>query len=533
MAYIQPNSTIRLLQNCPLDKTYDHTIYFASESAQATYFSSLASFTYSNASYVRKNRAIKVQATVGQNLYTCNYLMFKNTSFENKWFYAFITHVEYDNNLTWIIEFELDVMQTWFFDYELERCFVEREHSATDNIGDNLVPENLDTGDYVSEGITRCTSSDTDSVSSILKNLSLVFACTFKRDYSDFLGGYYGGLYSGLCYIDFPFPEDQTAGNIRNFVNDVQQWINGGFGKINGIVSAFVMPTAFISSAESAPISFNKSFYKTKKYDNIDGYVPKNNKLFTYPYNFLYCTNFQGQGCAYKYEYFEESDLAPNRCWFMLECGYGPNPTVILTPRGYKGVRVESNYDEKMTTNGYPQLPFATDVYQAWLANGAGSSLISAMSSIAPAAIGGGAIGGPVGASVGAISGAIFGIMRGSKDILEHAIMPPQAHNGAGGDTMCAYRVIDFGFMRKHIRREFAEMIDNYFSMFGYATHRCKIPNRNVRPHWTYTKTVGCCITGSVPADDMAKICSIYDNGITFWRNGSEVGQYQLNNTPT
>ena len=44
-------------------------------------------------------------------------------------------------------------------------------------------------------------------------------------------------------------------------------------------------------------------------------------------------------------------------------------------------------------------------------------------------------------------------------------------------------------------------------------------------------KTVGATVTGSVPADDMKKICSIYDNGITFWKNGSEVGQYNLDNT--
>ena len=68
--------------------------------------------------------------------------------------------------------------------------------------------------------------------------------------------------------------------------------------------------------------------------------------------------------------------------------------------------------------------------------------------------------------------------------------------------------------------------------MFGYATRRCKKPNRNSRPHWNYVKTVGATVTGSVPADDMKKICSIYDNGITFWKNGSEVGDYSLDNSP-
>jgi hypothetical protein len=74
-------------------------------------------------------------------------------------------------------------------------------------------------------------------------------------------------------------------------------------------------------------------------------------------------------------------------------------------------------------------------------------------------------------------------------------------------------------------------MIDDFFTMYGYAVRRCKIPNRSSRPHWNYVKTIGCCITGSVPADDMRKICSIYDAGITFWKNGNEVGNYSLNNS--
>ena len=31
---------------------------------------------------------------------------------------------------------------------------------------------------------------------------------------------------------------------------------------------------------------------------------------------------------------------------------------------------------------------------------------------------------------------------------------------------------------------EFARIIDDYFNMFGYATHRVKTPNRDGRPHW-------------------------------------------------
>ena len=44
-------------------------------------------------------------------------------------------------------------------------------------------------------------------------------------------------------------------------------------------------------------------------------------------------------------------------------------------------------------------------------------------------------------------------------------------------------------------------------------------------------KTIDVNIVGSVPADDMAKIKACYNNGITFWRNGNEVGNYSLDNS--
>lgn len=76
-------------------------------------------------------------------------------------------------------------------------------------------------------------------------------------------------------------------------------------------------------------------------------------------------------------------------------------------------------------------------------------------------------------------------------------------------------------------------MIDDYFNMYGYAMKRIKQPARNVRPYWTYTKTVGCdIINAQVPADDLKKIASIYDNGITFWNGPDNVGNYSLDNRP-
>jgi len=58
-----------------------------------------------------------------------------------------------------------------------------------------------------------------------------------------------------------------------------------------------------------------------------------------------------------------------------------------------------------------------------------------------------------------------------------------------------------------------------------------KTPNRSGRPHWNYVKNKTTNLVGNAPADDVNQIVSIYNKGITFWKNGNEVGNYSLDNS--
>lgn len=109
-----------------------------------------AKFKLEKYSYQRKNGVLTVALTTEQ-LYDCNYIAYKNTSFENKWFYGFITNIEYVSNDVTNIYFSEDVLQTWMFDYTLNPCFVAREHTLDDTIGSNIQPENLELGPYIYE----------------------------------------------------------------------------------------------------------------------------------------------------------------------------------------------------------------------------------------------------------------------------------------------------------------------------------------------------------------------------------------------
>lgn len=494
-------TSVTVCKNVPLDNTYRDTMDFSSVSQQYTYFMTKAKHTFTELAPVRMQNAIRLPCNA-DNLYDCNYLIFQNANFSQKYFYAFIKEIRFMNPNMSEVVFELDVMQTWWFDFQVKESFVEREHIENDIIGANLVTENLEIGDYV--------SADFDGTGKLGQS-SIVVAATFIYEngtVANVTGGTYCGIYSGLYFNVFPNYEG---------VNDLIEKATTA-NKADGIVAIFQMPTAMIGGIGEAAKSYEIS--KTKKYDNINGYVPKNNKLFTYPFNFLYVTNLNGNSAEFKYELFSTND-----CVFTLAGDMSCNPQIFLAPMNYKGV--PANYNEKMVLDGYPQCAYTTDSYKAWLAQSGASLAVSTLSS-SFSTVSGINSSSQGGIQPGQISGAL-GIAGTLAQIMEHATLPRQAHGATGSSASFAVGIKDFAFMHMSIRAEYAQIIDEYFNMYGYATHRVKVPNINGRPSWNYVKTIDCCITGSVPFDDMAKIRSIFDKGVTFW-HGDWVGDYTRDN---
>ena len=131
--YVIPDSKIYLLSNVPLEPTYEHTIFFQTLDEQIAYFDKLVKYRLTKYSFQRANsNAVSVELPVDK-LYDCNYIMFQNTAFGNKWFFGFITSVNYVSNTVSSVTYTIDVLQTWHFDYQPTTCFIERQHTETDN----------------------------------------------------------------------------------------------------------------------------------------------------------------------------------------------------------------------------------------------------------------------------------------------------------------------------------------------------------------------------------------------------------------
>ena len=519
-----------MLKNVPLDKKHTDTYWFASADEQAEAFKLYTKgLPFDNLTYQRVNKGEVIVKRKADDLYDCNYMMFQNTNYGTKWFYAFIDKVEYVSNVACKVFYTIDTLQTWLKDIKFRECFVEREHSETDEIGENLVPEKLELGEYICDDwFTPDNMTD----------YAIVVAATFNKDGEDIVGGSYAGIYSGLRLNVF---EDNGSNSAAIAVSE---FIEENNSKADGIVSVFMMPKFFttepLGRIKSFDFECNKNNTHFIQFDDQteDGrtiYEPRNKKLLTYPYNFLYVTNLEGNCAVFPYEFF-----STDKCKFVITGDFSCNPTVLLAPYNYKGLVL--NYDEKISISGFPQCSFNTDTYKAWLAQSAvsipTSAIGTAQSMMLMSTV-------PVVGQGAAIATGVVGALGAIGQAYEHFIMPNQARGNAANSAQVAMGIKNFAFIPKHITIEYAKIIDEFFDMYGYATNRVKKPNlfdsnKTPRKYWNYIKTRDCNIVGGIPSDDKQAICDIFNNGVRFWTWGSlltapqnaQIGEYsKLNNT--
>lgn len=573
-----PTTEIVLCRNVPLDSSYDHQLTFASQQAQATYFYTKAYKTLQENTYQRvMMNKLRIQCSIGEAM-ACNYLFFSNNSHDGKTIYAFITGWMYVNDVTTEITYEIDVFQTFWFDIDIKACFVEREHSLTDVVGANTVPETLEQGEYIVDGYsnfepyTRSEGGETI----VEAGGCAIFLCSFyEREQSDplyssdpfpdFKGGIVNdSVYSGLCpikkvtchpvsnpnYANPSYPE-----TIDGFLAKVQQ-----AGKIDGILAAYICP-------------FRPNTYDTIEWDftlpkhtTLAGYTPKNKKLLTYPYNVLRVRT-DSDSTVYRWEFFRTANAQ-----FKMQGFIVPDPCLTLIPSNYNASTDRpKTIENRLTIKEYPQIAIDVDVWKVYFAQH-GASLVTSMIGSAietgakiVGAVGGGMVAGAPFMSVASAIGptmptavqsaprasnmsgidlnpvstlntasSLTGIATALAQIYEIQKRPPELKGTQTSLSDYAMGAKKFYADNLCIRPEYARIIDDYFNMFGYATHRVKVPNITGRPYWNYVKTQGCVLdVANAPQPYIQKLIDCFNRGITFWHDPANVGNYALDNSPS
>lgn len=546
MALTAPNSEIYLLKT-PIELDNNNQLTFANVTAQYNYFSSCPKINISEATFQRKDGFIRYPANM-ESVLNYNYCMYRNKNHGNKWFYAFVTGVEYLSENSCAIKIKTDVWQTWFSQLTFHPCFVEREHVNDDTFGKHTIPESIEYGEYIVKDYTKV-------------NLNADLAhCYVVLQVSDMPGPMYN-VYSGLNRVYNGVPQGcillgvpiTTVGGSYDFINlNTIVACFDDYNKSSSIVSMMLVPGGFVGTPIT--ISFRVPFsdgtgefqfecfqvgYSDSAHSfgtttvsmptTIDGYTPKNNKCFCSPYNYLMVSNNAGANVSYAYELFSSTPVFTTRGTLTQGCD------IRITPTNYKFTDTSGGYDYSVTCGKFPMLSWKSDYYLNWCAVNA--PMVEVKAGLTAVDFGLGLIGSMLtgdfsGSGFQAGSGLGMNVANILQQIREAKMTPDSAKgNTTGGDINFSLNETGFKIYRMTVRAEYIKMVDDYFSAFGYKVNILKTPNITGRTNWNYVKTVGCNVTGDVPQEDIEEIRGLLDRGITFWHNPTYFLDYtQTNN---
>ena len=525
-----PQSTIKICSGVRLDNRYEHSIYFSSASAQQSYFAGKVVKTFPAYSYLRKTWPLQVQATM-EEAKSWSYLFFQNGT--GKYYYYFITQVEYKNDNMVELTLELDVLQTYLFDFEMLDCFVERQHTTTDVIGEHTVDEGLELGELVTVASKDVAMGDLCILVMATLDLGQVASAGDLANIK-WIASNYDGVFGGCGIFAIEASNWSALGQLL-MVIDNEGWSDSVVSiwmypkKLVKLASAYDWSTVVNRVSKIEPFTASVA-----RPSSLNAHTPANKKLLTYPYCMLYASNNAGTGASYRFERFQD----PTYCGFTITGALTPEGVARMFPQNYNGEPMA--YEHGMNLGGFPTCAWNSDIYKLWLAQNQNQMNMTGVSSaitiagglitaIASAASGNavGAMAG-VGAMIG--GGTQIGNLLAQKRDME--VQPPQAKGHASTSVNTVAGMQTFTLKTMTVTKEMAQILDKYLTMYGYRLNKVQKPNLSARPAFTYIKTVGCNISGAkFCTEDRVKITSIFDHGITFWKNGDKIADYSQSNT--
>lgn len=567
MANFTPNGIIHI-GNVPFTNNYLNVRLFDTATAQETYMLSCMTRSLDNNTYtyVRLNNAIRVQGNA-EDLYTYDYCMFKNANYGNKWFYAFITEVRYINENVTEFQLELDVMQTWMFDYTLRQGFVEREHTNDDTIGANLNTEpsfNYNTviqNEYIDPDFVDQIDNNTGQIVPayyLVTEATKGFDSTNTNKVISSVPGVYQNIFNGSQYWGL----DYIAGD-PTMIAEQKQYLQkmNNKGEANSIVSLFLFPKAYSPSITGRTFNHNTSPVTKIGYftmpTTLDGYTPRNNKLFTFPYCYPAFADMNGNYKEYKFELWSKHNIPNTQTQAYLykkQAIMDSSGELYITPQYYDGV--DNNFVEAFVYKFENRISWVYNGFNNWLAQNS----MRLFSQVATTAISVGTLGyasseaerimdmyhldddqkmtgiraqrerfAVLSPRLQGINKALGTTLNIASELYSASKMPNEKRGTSSGNGRFAYNINSYSARIICLQHQFAERLDSFFDRFGYATELVKVPNIRGRQSWNFVKMQNACHYGNVPNNDMDIINSIYNRGVTFWHTNN-VGDYTQSN---
>lgn len=544
------NSRIILAKGINMDRDYNNVLSY-SESDMLTLLRSQNHLVReaSDYSFIRGTGQLDTQFTYAECL-GANYIAFQNPDYSNKWFFAWIDDVQYRGNYNTRIIYTIDAWSTWFGDWTVKKCFVNRHHVNDDTIGANRVPENLAINDIIQLDEGSITDLGTNYY--VAMQTSWILNDNSTGNITDLNKGtqfsgitvYNKQIYGRQIILFGPF--NGTNDDMSKYIS-ILHYIGrcNNDGHINDVENIFIVPAALIDTTKlvphyaelfdnTKPINFYTILYSyepkeiivqfPKEYEFTD-YTPKNNKCYCYPINYLYVTNNNGNSNIFKYEDFYNSQVCTFKIWLAMCIGVSAK----LFPTNYK-YQTNGDFDNGLPLGKYPVCGWSSDAFTNWLTSQAVNIATSFIPSVSSK---------DANEETNTLTGADIGlgIARKTAQIIgtlyTGSLMPNiEGGNNNTADVLWSGNKNNIIFRKMRASLHDLQIIDDYFTRFGYAIKKLEVPNITGRRYWNYveigsTEEIG---YGTVPHNFMDKINNACRKGVTIWHSHDNIGNWDLNN---
>lgn len=499
------------------------------------------------------------------------YCMWRN-DYSTKWYYAYCGYPMINSDGITYMQLSLDDMQTYLFDMSISRCLIVRTHVTDDAKGHNLVPEDIETGDYIVRSGTQIID---DGATARDWTNYIVVSCSFTPatelepqtltikntddTYGSWLikgaepvfagGNIVHGLYQGTLYVAYPMdttsPKDAQVSLLNTVIAKYQN-----YGQINRIRVFRNVPRWLVeeyivegSGNKNTPIKQGGAVNITEPTGfsfNGETYTPKNNKLYNKEYNYMVLSNNADMNTELYYE-----DFVNRKPSFSLTGQLSDNPTIMAIPLNHNGLVKDylnrvmlsdfptssygySNYANAVGATGYQTLAlerqkqnlnYYTDTVSG-LANLLSGNANNLVNDKPTASTVGGVIGSAIDFGINRAVSAknrVFDDAIAIRGMYNHMREPYAISGSANGNIMYAlgqYRISVYCYQ---IKPFYAKLIDNYFTANGYKVNTYGTPNTHARDKWVYIQTGECPVAGPIPVESKVAIAQQFNNGVRFW----------------
>lgn len=536
-----------LAKNIRMDKNYNSVLAY-SESDMFNLINNNAVSKIEDCSFIRESNSIEI----GLSYRTCqnaNYLAFQNTTYTDKWFFAFIDRIEYISNAVTRIYYTIDIWSTWFDYWSKNDCYVIRQHSNTDVAGDNLVPEGLEHGEYT---IKEVKSDGNWSGYYYMIVASISLNDLTNSNPQTFFGSM---LINGACYVC-------DNNGVQSVINQVLSTVSPQQGTI---LDAYVIPSRLVSGyADLSEVTYQEitgfnpyyngwfEIFNHKPTQLADNFTPDNKKLLTYPYQYILASNNVGDSAVWRLEDFFPYDDGVNPPTDSIVVNYNGVPTegcsILARPINYRNSNA-SPLIESLIGAKFPTLAWREDSFTNWLTQNAVNNQQKALAS------GGSMVAGTALIAVGAFTGGstflagaallgsgIMSAADSSMEYYQHSIEPDQVKGlVSAGDLLTARNLLTYTYYHMTIKSDYATKIDKYFTRYGYRQNSVQellFGSSSNRRRYNYIQVSNDSVAVSplvknniiINSIDLETINNIFRKGVTIFKNHNEINKFELSN---